>query len=67
MRKKDSIEIPTKVIGEIVMRKLKALDKVSYIRFASVYRSFEDVESFEREIKTLLGGKEQDKKAVSSA
>ena len=35
------------------MRKLKMLDKVAYIRFASVYRSFEDVESFEEEIKNL--------------
>ena len=53
LRRKDTIEIPSKTVGEIVMRKLKALDKVAYIRFASVYRSFEDVESFEEEIKNL--------------
>ncbi len=54
LRKKDSIEIPSHEIGEIVMRKLRTLDKVAYIRFASVYRSFEDLESFERELRTLL-------------
>ena len=53
LRRKDTIEISSKTVGEIVMRKLKALDKVAYIRFASVYRSFEDVESFEEEIKNL--------------
>jgi len=54
LRRKDTIEIPSTVIGELVMRKLKTLDKVAYIRFASVYRSFEDVQSFEKEIKNLL-------------
>ena len=54
IRKKDSIEVPSKSVGEIVMRKLKALDKVAYIRFASVYRAFEDVESFEKEVRNLL-------------
>ena len=53
LRRKDTIEIPSKVVGEIVMRKLKGLDKVAYIRFASVYRSFEDVESFKEEIRNL--------------
>lgn len=54
LRRKETVEIPSKTIGEIVIRKLKSLDKVSYIRFASVYKSFEDVESFEKEIKSLL-------------
>ena len=65
LRRKDTVEIPSKVVGEIVMRKLRALDKVAYIRFASVYRSFEDVESFEKEIKTLLN-KTNSKKAVTT-
>jgi transcriptional repressor NrdR len=39
-------EIPSSRIGELVMRELKKLDKVAYIRFASVYRSFEDVDDF---------------------
>jgi transcriptional repressor NrdR len=46
-------EIPTSRIGELVMRELKKLDKVAYIRFASVYRSFEDIESFESALKEL--------------
>ncbi len=47
-------EIPTKKIGEFVMNKLKKLDKVAYIRFASVYKDFEDVSDFKeimREVK----------------
>jgi len=40
-------------IGEIVMKKLKKTDKVAYIRFASVYRQFEDVEEFKEELKKL--------------
>lgn len=47
-------EIPSRFIGELVMRKLKKLDKVAYIRFASVYRSFTDLESFEEELKRLI-------------
>src|SRR3990167_5434031 len=39
--------------GEIVMKELKTLDEVAYIRFASVYKSFKDVKSFERELKKL--------------
>lgn len=40
-------EIPSNQIGELVMRALKKLDKVAYVRFASVYRSFEDVDEFQ--------------------
>ena len=39
-------EIPSSRIGELVMRELKKLDKVAYVRFASVYRSFEDIDEF---------------------
>lgn len=42
--------IRSKEIGNIVMEKLKKVDEVAYIRFASVYRSFKDLESFEREV-----------------
>ena len=38
--------MPSNRVGELVMRELKKLDKVAYIRFASVYRSFEDVDEF---------------------
>ncbi len=53
LRKKESVEIPTKVIGELVMEKLKNLDHVAYIRFASVYREFKDIEGFEKELKKI--------------
>ncbi len=46
-------EITSADIGEVVMRRLKQFDKVGYIRFASVYRQFEDVETFQRELKKL--------------
>ena len=46
-------EIPSERVGELVMRELKRLDKVAYIRFASVYRSFADIESFESALKEL--------------
>lgn len=39
-------EVPSEKIGELVMRELKRLDKIGYVRFASVYRSFEDVDEF---------------------
>ena len=48
-------EIPSEKVGEMVMRELKKLDKVAYIRFASVYRNFEDVDEFSdiiREVST---------------
>jgi transcriptional regulator NrdR len=47
-------EVPASTIGEKLMEALKQLDKVAYIRFASVYRSFRDVESFQEELATLL-------------
>ena len=47
-------EIPSYRIGELVMDKLKKLDEVAYVRFASVYREFKDVNTFMDELKTLL-------------
>ena len=46
-------EIPSRVVGEKVMDELRQLDQVAYVRFASVYRSFQDVEEFRREIDSL--------------
>ncbi len=46
-------EVPSKVIGELVMKHLKKLDDVAYVRFASVYREFQDVGDFKRTIKEL--------------
>ena len=53
IRKLGEKEIKSSLIGELVMKKLRILDKVAYIRFASVYKSFEDVDSFKDEIKKL--------------
>ena len=50
-------EIPSKVIGEIVMHKIKDLDEVAYVRFASVYREFKDVNTFMEELKSILDKK----------
>ncbi|SHJ04039.1 transcriptional regulator NrdR [Parasporobacterium paucivorans] len=49
-------EIPSTVIGEIVMDKLRDIDEVAYVRFASVYREFKDVNTFMGELKKLLNG-----------
>ena len=50
----DAKEIPSKIIGEMVMDKLKSMDKVAYIRFASVYKDFADVEDFKKELDQLI-------------
>jgi transcriptional repressor NrdR len=47
-------EIPTVTIGEKVMERLRGLDSVAYVRFASVYRQFQDVDQFMRELKEIL-------------
>src|SRR6266545_1462992 len=51
-------EIPTNDIGGFVMEELKKLDKVAYVRFASVYRHFRDINEFANELKDLLNPKE---------
>ena len=47
-------EVPSRQVGERVMKKLHVLDPVAYVRFASVYREFKDVEQFMKELKELL-------------
>ena len=47
-------EIPSQVVGEIVMNKLKDLEAVAYVRFASVYREFKDINTFMDELKKVL-------------
>ena len=51
-------EIPSRVIGELVMDRLKNLDAVAYVRFASVYREFKDINTFMDDLKKVMGGKE---------
>lgn len=50
----ETTEIQSKKIGELVAKRLKKIDKIAYIRFASVFRRFVDVEDFEKEVKKLL-------------
>jgi transcriptional repressor NrdR len=52
------IEVPSTTIGELVMGRLRELDRIAYIRFASVYREFADVESFKQEIDALVQSQE---------
>ena len=54
LRNLNSTEIPSKKVGAIVMKYLKKLDKVSYIRFAAVYKDFTDIEEFQEELNKLL-------------
>ncbi|MBC2578994.1 transcriptional regulator NrdR [Clostridium sp. DJ247] len=50
-------EVNSDYIGEMIMENLKQLDEVSYVRFASVYRQFKDINTFMEEIKNLIGNK----------
>ncbi len=47
-------EVPSERIGELAMEKLKDIDQVAYVRFASVYRQFQDVETFMQELKSIM-------------
>ena len=63
MQKKRTGEITSKDLGEMVMKHLLGFDKVAYIRFASIYRSFDDLASFETELRKLIGHKTKKTKA----
>ena len=52
------VEIPSSAVGEIVMDRLKELDHIAYIRFASVYRDFADITSLKQEVDTLIASSE---------
>ena len=52
-------EIETRMIGEMIMDKLKDIDEVSYVRFASVYRQFKDINTFVNQLKTILMEKDK--------
>ena len=58
LQEKGLKEIPSTVVGEEVMERLHKLDEVAYVRFASVYRSFKDINEFMSELKDILGSKE---------
>jgi transcriptional repressor NrdR len=55
-------EVPSRQIGEQIMEELQKLDEVAYVRFASVYRSFKDVNEFMNEVKELLGKGQKNRK-----
>jgi len=53
LRKRDSVEVESKIIGRLTMKRLRTLDKVAFLRFASVYLEFEDLARFEEELEKL--------------
>lgn len=65
MKGKSSREISTADLGEIILDRLHDVDKVAYIRFASVYRNFEDLDEFISEVKKLKKSKPTEKKQNS--
>jgi len=58
IRKEFDREVPSTEVGERVMRRLHELDEVAYVRFASVYRSFKDINQFMKELRELLSKKQ---------
>lgn len=54
LKQQETTEVESKMIGSLVAKQLKTADKIAYIRFASVFRRFVDVEDFEKELKKLL-------------
>jgi transcriptional repressor NrdR len=59
LRARGQSEVPSGTIGEMAMDKLRELDQIAYIRFASVYQSFEDIEQLQREVNSLLAEREE--------
>ena len=53
LRKKGKKEVKSSIVGEITMKKIKKMDNIAYIRFASVYRNFQDIDDFKKEFKEL--------------
>jgi transcriptional repressor NrdR len=60
-------EVPTSVLGDMLMKQLKKLDQVAYVRFASVYREFQDVSAFVEEVQPMLGRSKNGNKHRRSA
>ena len=59
LHQKGSTDVPTSMLGTLVMDRLRALDRVAYIRYSSVYRDFQDIESFEKAVRDLREGNPQ--------
>ncbi|MDP2830575.1 MAG: ATP cone domain-containing protein, partial [bacterium] len=60
-------EITSSQVGQVLMKRLKRVDQVAYIRFASVYESFKDAQTFRRELNKLLGNKKRENKKITNA
>ncbi len=60
-------EITSSQVGQVLMKHLKRVDQVAYIRFASVYESFKDAQTFRRELNKLLGNKKRENKKITNA
>jgi transcriptional repressor NrdR len=56
-------ELPSRAVGEAVMKELRHIDVVAYVRFASVYRDFQDVSEFQKEIQSLTEGQAPDRES----
>jgi len=54
-------EITSRQVGQVIMKQLKKVDQIAYIRFASVYESFKDVQTFQKELNKLIGNKKSSK------
>ncbi len=65
--KRNPVEISAQEIGQVVMRELRKLDLVAYIRFASVYRNFKDVGAFQDEVERITVTKNKQKDQISSS
>ena len=66
LRSRGVSEVPSRTIGEMAMDKLREIDQIAYIRFASVYQSFEDIEQLQREVNSLLAEREQIEREVET-
>ena len=66
LRSRYEREVPSKVIGEQVIERLRGIDQVAYVRFASVYRQFEDLQRFKEELERLLDGGRTHSDAVTA-
>ena len=60
LRSSGERELPSRMVGEEVMRELRQMDGVAYVRFASVYRDFQDVSEFQEEIRKLTKGRDDE-------
>ena len=66
LRSKGLSEVPSEEIGQMAMDKLREIDQIAYIRFASVYQSFEDIEQLQREVNSLLAEREEVERSTES-